>query len=123
MDIEGIDYFSSGVGACIGSHQSRRVEEGGEDESEEEGPEDLVQEIEKDVSRERKEESLSKEARRLLWKSVKGTARRGVERSCTIWIDSVIPRHEGKRVCQVDGGVWTGCDVSDLAFLWFLFPT
>ncbi|KAK4685793.1 hypothetical protein P7C73_g4352, partial [Tremellales sp. Uapishka_1] len=56
-----------------------------------------------------KKGKLGKEAKRALWLNAKRTRETGVERSCTIEIQSTIVR-EKKRVCVVDGGVWTGCD-------------
>lgn len=58
-----------------------------------------------------KREGLAKEGYELLWNSVDRTLRENVTKSCTIRIDSTIVKG-GKRTCQVDDGVWTGCDVS-----------
>jgi hypothetical protein len=60
-----------------------------------------------------KSEGLAKEGYGLLVDSVDGTLADNVTTSCTIKIDSKIVKG-GKRVCQVDGGVWSGCDVSSL---------
>ncbi|ORY29337.1 hypothetical protein BCR39DRAFT_532403 [Naematelia encephala] len=54
---------------------------------------------------------LGKEARKLLFENVRETNERGVEKSCTIEIQSTLVRGR-KRTCLVDDGVWTGCDVS-----------
>jgi hypothetical protein len=65
-----------------------------------------------------KREGLAREGYELLWDSVDRTFKENVTKSCTIRIDSKIVKG-GKRVCQVDGGVWTGCDVSTgLSRLW-----
>ncbi len=49
----------------------------------------------------------------MLLRDVKKTQDSGVAKSCTIEIGSTLVKG-GKRVCLVDGGVWTGCNVSDL---------
>jgi len=61
--------------------------------------------------KEGKKEGLAKEGYELLRTNVEQTLEANVTRSCTIWIDSTIAKG-GVRSCQVDGGVWTGCDVS-----------
>ena len=58
---------------------------------------------------------LGKEARGLLRDNVRDTAERNVSMSCTIVIASTMVRG-GERRCVVDGGVWTGCDVSLISF-------
>jgi hypothetical protein len=61
--------------------------------------------------KEGKREGLAKEGYELLRDNVEQTLEANVSRSCTIRIDSTIAKG-GVRTCQVDGGVWTGCDVS-----------
>jgi hypothetical protein len=61
--------------------------------------------------KEGKREGLAKEGYVLLRNNVEQTLEANVSRSCTIKIDSTIAKG-GVRTCQVDGGVWTGCDVS-----------
>jgi hypothetical protein len=61
--------------------------------------------------KEGKREGLAKEGYELLMDNVEQTLEANVSRSCTIRIDSTIAKG-GVRNCQVDGGVWTGCDVS-----------
>jgi hypothetical protein len=61
--------------------------------------------------KEGKREGLAKEGYELLRDNVEQTLEANVSRSCTIKIDSTIAKG-GARTCQVDGGVWTGCDVS-----------
>lgn len=61
--------------------------------------------------KESKREGLAKEGYELLRDNVKETLATNITKSCTIRIDSTIAKG-GQRGCQVDGGVWTGCDVS-----------
>jgi hypothetical protein len=61
--------------------------------------------------KEGKRKGLAKEGYELLRDNVEQTLEANVSRSCTIKIDSTIAKG-GVRTCQVDGGVWTGCDVS-----------
>lgn len=58
-----------------------------------------------------KREGLAKEGYELLRDNVETTLENNITRSCTIRIDSTVKKG-GVRGCQVDGGVWTGCDVS-----------
>ena len=80
-----MDWWKSGVGQCI---QGKKAEKD-------------------DAKKAAKTGKLGKEGKRLLEESVKIVQERKVEKSCTIDIGEV-----GKRRCVVDGGVWTGCDVS-----------
>lgn len=91
-----VDWEGSGVGRCV-EGKTKRVGDGHE-----EGGESV--------------EVLGKEARRLLKKSVKRTAKRGVSTSCTVVVKSTLVKG-GERRCVVDGGVWKGCDVSSTRLL------
>jgi hypothetical protein len=61
--------------------------------------------------KEGKREGLAKEGYDLLRCNVEKTLETNITKSCTIRIQSTVKRG-GVRTCQVDGGVWTGCDVS-----------
>lgn len=114
VETNGVDYWRSGVGPCIEGQkrdrQSRHAQKvsqalgwGGEVKPQmpllDEDGEPLDEEP----------EPLSKEARQRLRESVQKTKKDGVEKSCTIRIDSTVKRG-GLRECIVDGGVWRGCD-------------
>lgn len=122
LEIQNLDWWESGVGGCItgldgdgdrdsignlasqdrpGSFERGDIENEDEDDIDEE----------KGIGKEKRDGMLGKEARKLLWKSVVRTEKMEIQKSCTIVIESTI-KHERKRVCQVDRGVWTGCDVS-----------
>ncbi|WVR06078.1 hypothetical protein IAU60_003106 [Kwoniella sp. DSM 27419] len=85
----GIDWDDSGIGRCI-EGKARLIPSGPETEGQE-------------------EETLGKEARKLLLANIRETQRRNVTTSCTIDIASTIVSG-GTRRCVVDGGVWKGCD-------------
>ena len=82
-----IDWRGSGVGECI---EGKKGDPSGRDGY-----------------------AVGEEGQRLLLKNVKGTIDKGVTKSCTIEIESTLVKGE-KRTCLVDGGVWTGCDVSSM---------
>jgi len=67
--------------------------------------------------KEGKRQGLAKEGYELLRENVEQTLEANVSKSCTIHIDSTIAKG-GVRICQVDGGVWTGCDVSSSRLMW-----
>ncbi|KAK8866115.1 hypothetical protein IAR55_001266 [Kwoniella newhampshirensis] len=62
-----------------------------------------------DGDREEESVGLGKEGRRLLRKNIRHTEGSGVTKSCTIEIESTLVS-AGKRTCEVDAGVWRGCD-------------
>ena len=82
-----VDWWESGIGECIQGKKPKN-------------PHKVIRNGE-----------LGEEARRRLLSSVKETANRGIEKSCTIEIESTLVKKR-KRVCLVDDGVWIGCDVS-----------
>jgi hypothetical protein len=67
-----------------------------------------------------KKGSLGREAEELLWESSKKTREMEVLRSCTIHIDTTVQAGKKHRTCMVDGGVWSGCDVSRWSGHWDL---
>ena len=89
METAKVDWWESGVGECIQGKQAEHEAEAGDGA----------------------EYALGKGAHRLLLRNVKDTADKGVIKSCTVEIESTLVKAR-KRICLVDGGVWTGCDVS-----------
>lgn len=115
VETNGVDYWRSGVGPCIEGQkrdrQSRhaqlvgaRLGWGGEVL-----PQAPLLDAEGELDEDMEPEPLSKEARQRLRESVQRTAADGVQKSCTIRIDSTVKKG-GRRECVVDGGVWRGCD-------------
>jgi hypothetical protein len=109
-ETSGVNWWRSGVGRCI---QGQRAEREGlaaqrfvqqSHAGKEVLPEDFDVEDE-----EAPLEHLGREARRLLHHSIKRTHKADVTKSCTIDIVSTI-KHDLRRRCIVDGGVWKGCD-------------
>ena len=80
-----VDWWGSGVGECILGKGARRD----------------------DGKRATKKGTVGEEGKRLLVESIGRTEAAGVTKSCTIDIGET-----GKRRCIVDGGKWSGCDVS-----------
>jgi len=109
-ETNGVDWWQSGVGRCI---QGQRAEREGRAARRLASREWNVQEAYPavfDVDDEDAElEYLAHEARRLLRQSVRRTHKAEVTKSCTIDIASTI-KHDRRRRCIVDGGVWKGCD-------------
>ncbi|GMK59144.1 hypothetical protein CspeluHIS016_0701590 [Cutaneotrichosporon spelunceum] len=109
----GIDWWRSGVGACIEGKRAERVSRLAEREAwltgtEVELPLVLSEEEMDEWADADALEPLAKEAQKRLVQSVRHTIKEGVTKSCTIRIASTL-KHS-PRECVVDGGVWKGCD-------------
>lgn len=105
----GIDWWKSGVGRCIEGRNAERQGRAAQRfiKAKGKGKEKYPEYF--DVDEEESPEYLGRQGRRLLRESIQRTKEAGVTKSCTIDITSTI-KHEGKRRCIVDGGVWKGCD-------------
>ncbi len=107
----GIDWWRSGVGACIEGKEAQLAGREAEREAWLMGiPEELppVPEWVDEWAEAAELDHLAEEGRRRLRDSVKRTSKEGVTKSCTIRIASTL-KHT-PRECMVDGGAWKGCD-------------
>ncbi|BEJ12638.1 hypothetical protein CspHIS471_0210980 [Cutaneotrichosporon sp. HIS471] len=112
-DTAGIDWWRSGIGACIEGKEAERAGRLAEREAWLTGTEIKIPRVlaEEEIDEWADADALdplAEEGRKRLVDSVKYTIKEGVTKSCTIRIASTLK--PAPRECVVDGGVWKGCD-------------